>query len=196
MKEGKYNDMRTDNIERLLRKDAIEKRKTGKGGSHRAPSKKGFKGSVKFPVDFLRGKERRKYMEGETTCRIVTFQEFLNSNKDQRRKMLLNLLETYTRKELAEKWGISCQSLGMYIHKAGGNMPGGRRKKPMTSPIVKLDIESTPTAKFFISLNLRETGGALQNRFSIISATLLPDKQYAVNMMISEMEDDAEKAGT
>lgn len=63
----------------------------------------------------------------------------------------------------------------------------------MTSPIVKLDIEST---KFFISLNLRETGGALQNRFSIISATLLPDKQYAVNMMISEMEDDAEKAGT
>ena len=63
----------------------------------------------------------------------------------------------------------------------------------MTSPIVKLDIEST---KFFISLNLRETGGALQNRFSIISATLLPDKQYTVNMMISEMEDDAEKAGT
>jgi hypothetical protein len=182
--------MRTIDIERLLREDAIEKKKAGRGEAHRASRKKGFKGSVKFPVDLLRGKERRKYMGEETVLGIITFQEFLNSEKEQRRKMLENLLSKYSRKELAEKWGISPRSLGAHIYQVGGNLPGGsrRKSKPKPKPIqIEGKIETFNPPKFGITMSLESKGEELQNRLRNVVGTLLRDKKYTIEMTITEI---------
>jgi hypothetical protein len=200
--------MKIIDIERLLREDSIEKRKAGRGESHRASRKKGFKGSVKFPVDFLRGKERRKYMGEETTLRIVTLQEYKDSEKEQQIKMMRNLLEKYSRNELAGIWGVSLRTLQAYLAQLGEKMPKSRPKRK-TNPNATAIIESgaTPTQfdepvmletfppivpKFSVSLALCEKGKDLQYRLRTVLATLLRDKHYRIEMILSESEMEEE----
>lgn len=203
--------MRTIDIERLLREDSIEKRKAGRGESHRASRKKGFKGSVKFPVDLLRGKERRKYMGEETTLRIVTFQEYKDSEKEQQIKMMRNLLEKYSRKELAEIWGISLRTLQAYLAQLGEKMPKRRPKRKTNPNATAIESRATPTQfdepviletsppivpKFSVSLALCEKGEELQYRLRTILPTLLRDKRYRIEMVLSEMEEEPGKEET
>lgn len=67
--------MMPEDIGKLFIEDCISKKLISKGVHNRAARRKGFRGKVMFPVDLLKGKEKKAYMGNSD---VVTYNLYDN----------------------------------------------------------------------------------------------------------------------
>jgi hypothetical protein len=83
-----------NDYEKLFNDEIKEKKTIARGSKYRASRKKGFKGSMKTAIDFLKGKEKKIYM-GNGDVKLsnlfdnIKWEDFMNADKDKRRNILL-----------------------------------------------------------------------------------------------------------
>jgi hypothetical protein len=119
-------------IERMMRDEIREKKRTASGVHHKT-GKRGYVGTMRFPSDLLRGKEKREYRKNgkvetynmyET---IMTWAEFNRQPKDRQKLLLEKWREIHPNQEIYEKLGVShnlfhkkIKELGVEVKRKGG----------------------------------------------------------------------------
>jgi hypothetical protein len=161
--------------------DIWDKKKTASGARHRASRKKGFKGAVRTPYDFMTRKER-KQLSGEVRCYTmpISYTEF-KKMKDVRAK--IELLEKYlgefTAKELADLMGTSerniCLMRVRYITGADSH-----KNRLMKEEAAKLTVQELPIIEETQEIPeapIKETSCSLPD----LSGTEIPDFTIRLN---------------
>lgn len=82
--------MMPEDIGKLFIEDCISKKLISKGVHNRAARRKGFRGKVMFPVDLLKGKEKKAYMGNSD---VVTYNLYDNIMPygDFKQEMLIDI---------------------------------------------------------------------------------------------------------
>jgi len=102
-----------ENIERLLREDIQEKKKTGRGAfSMRGKGvKHGFSGALKTPYYYMSNKEKKK-LDGEVKVSnmyetVIPFNEFEFKDTETKKAMLLRWREIYPNTKIMKEMGLN-----------------------------------------------------------------------------------------
>lgn len=118
---------KNNNIELILKKDSMEKKRTGIGVFSRA-SRRGYTGAVKTQVDFLKGKAKKEYMGNgvvkvsniyDNIDKIPTIEELTKMPIPKARAILKYIKEKHTNRILKEKWNCGDSSVYMYYYRYG-----------------------------------------------------------------------------
>lgn len=110
-------------IEKMIKKEISEKKKISQGVKHRASRKKGFKGKVKTPVDFMSRKEKTKYTKGSSIVsynifdKIVTYEEFKLFDDNMKKGLLDEYLYDFSISEIAKAWNVNVRFVYELIHR-------------------------------------------------------------------------------
>lgn len=117
-----------ENVKKVFYLEINEKCKLKTRGQ--ASKKKGFKGEVKTPVDFLdkRRKENKDYrnsrmviktMEDLNKEKVCSYKEFTNKNAIEQREILKNYLDDLkiTQKQIAEIWNVKLHTVRDWKYK-------------------------------------------------------------------------------
>jgi len=183
--------------------DSRDKKRTARGASARASRRRGLKGAVKTPVDYLKGKERKAYMSENTITSIISYVEFKALDLSQRGRVLARLLQKYTKAQLRLEWGVSSAVLSGIIYRLKKICPELVDVAAVTryaAPAMVTTISSepccsveggVPAAKviFSMALNGEFSGSDLPNRLLNISGLLDAGKMYHVTFTLEELED-------
>lgn len=118
---------RDNDVEYLLKMDTRDKKRTGIGVFNRA-SRRGYTGTVRTQVDYLKGKAKKEYMKnGEVRVssiyddinNIPSKKDFKSMDYEKGKKILTYIKSRYTSKELAKHWGIANSSVFTLYYKFG-----------------------------------------------------------------------------
>lgn len=120
-----------ENVERLFNQEIREKKSVGRNAKYMNRS---GKGSVRMPSDYLSRKEK-KQLNGPVTSydmgKPMTYQNFKKMPEDLQRAYLQGIIERFhpTQRIIGELWGISHDSVGIWLRKLGVSPAGGRGKR-------------------------------------------------------------------
>jgi hypothetical protein len=105
--------METRDIERMLKEDIREKKKTGSGAYHMRGKgvKHGFSGALRTPYHFMSNKEKKK-LNGEVETyfmyeTIIPISEFELKDEETQKNMLTKWREIYDNLHIRKELGIS-----------------------------------------------------------------------------------------
>lgn len=196
-------------IERIWAEDIREKRKAARGVTHRASRKKGFKGGVKTPVDYMSTQEKRAYtapsevttyyIEGSTKegsteevskGTVITRETFDNLTAEQKRKVIDDLrAEGMTQYKIAEQLGYQISAYYRMLRSIGYKLASTRPVKKQEPVNVNAVVE-TPTpvieSKFNIALSGVFDGKDLGDRILGLVSILSHNMHYKVELIITE----------
>jgi hypothetical protein len=139
-----------NDVERLLREDARDKKRTGNGVFSRA-SRRGYTGAIRTTVDYLKGKEKKQYMgNGEVKMyniyddinNIPSAREIMKMDFETAKKILEQARARHNVKDLRDHWKISSKVMyselfdkhGLERAKKGGNM-WAKHKEALGKPV-------------------------------------------------------------
>jgi hypothetical protein len=190
-----------DEYEWEFMQDSMEKKRIARGAHHKASRKRGFKGAMKTPIDNLKGKARKIYMNEVTTSSIISFAEFKELPLTQRAKVMAHLLQKNKRSVICSAWGITPGALSGIVYRMKKASPelSDKLGGPIR-PISKAPVENAPvvtaiseeTAIFQVSINGEFNGADLSARilgFLSMLDTQTSDKRYQLALKLVELED-------
>lgn len=121
----RYN--RDNDIEYIFRSDSIEKKRVGVGVYNRA-SRRGYVGTVRTQVDYLKGKAKKEYM-GNGEIKVYNFyddirnlptrEQFGIMEPEKAKKILEYVKEKHTIATIAKKWGCVGGTVYTTLYKYG-----------------------------------------------------------------------------
>ena len=120
-----------ENVERLFNQEIRDKKSIGRNAKY---MNRTGKGGVRMPSDYLSRKEKRN-LNGPVTSydmgKPMTYQNFKNMPEDLQRAYLQGIQERFhpTQRTIGELWGISHDSVGIWLRKLGVAPSGGRGKR-------------------------------------------------------------------
>jgi hypothetical protein len=161
-------------VEKLFNEDVREKKKLARNAAARASRRKGFKGSVRTPYDFMSRKERREYAGNSP---VITYNlydkeggntEVLNMTPDERREYILKKInEGMSKNAIAKEMGVSTYYINKWL--------GTTTKKGKDAVSFTLSMEG-------------EFGGAdAAARLLGIVETIQPNVLYSLSLMLKEV---------
>lgn len=127
--------MKSYEIERLFNKEIVDKKRVGRGIYNRA-SRRGYTGAVRTQVDYLKGKEKKLYMNnGEVKVsnmykdinNVPQAKEIMEMEYDKANKLLTEIKKLHTGSALKTYWGFSNSSSVYHLYYKFGVM-----EKPKT----------------------------------------------------------------
>lgn len=154
------------NIEALLFKDTLDKKRTARGAFNRASRRKGFKGGVLTPVDYLKGKEKREYMNNGkvvTYYMVENWQEFKGLSLENQEQTFVHLIKKYgTISGVAAKLGTP--------------------KSTLYSWLTRNNIQNKPdVAKYFVKHKKRLNGEKVVTKQTVVKSETVEPKQRQVD---------------
>lgn len=175
-----------DSVETIFNDEIKTKKSIARGASFRASRKKGFKGSIKLPVDYLTGKEKKDYISGEVNVynmydEIISYDKFKSCDMDERKKILGEYLKRFSRKEIAEKWGVKVHTIHDYVYRLGLSEPSpeknpNKNKKANTTSNNK--EPETSISGFTIKFNGKYDGKTIEEKLVGFTQLLEADEEY------------------
>lgn len=191
--------MMPEDIEKLFIEDCISKKLISKGVHNRAARRKGFRGKVMFPVDLLKGKEKKAYMGNSDVVtynlydNIMPYDDFKKLDKDEKRKVLSEYLKRFSREEIISVWNVSKQTIYDLTYKLSLtqkriiNVPSKEMvDKKVAIKEKKAEIKKTPTAEFNISLSGNMPGKQIKERLSKILEFIEDNQNFSITFEIKE----------
>lgn len=150
-------------------KDSAEKKMVARNAKHRASRKKGFKGKITFPSDFLKGKEKKLYTNllnnGKAVTynmydTIISYQDFLLLDSENRKKHLEEYCSRFPTSTIASFWNVKRETL--YNLRSRYAIKGVKYNADAidelnaisNSPSVSIDNTTVPTASFVMPNNI------------------------------------------
>lgn len=201
------------NIERMFLDEVRDKKRTA-SGVHSRTGKRGYVGKMKFPSDFLKGKEKRDYLKASKVRvynmydEIISYKDFMLLDNEGRKKYLEGWTRLYTVNEIAEAWGITYKNTYNHFKRADINIVkksprgrnGGRRKvntaivETTQAPIIEQKIVEVVAPKhngFAISYNGEYTAEEVATKLEKIGIILSDEagQRYKVEISIMELGD-------
>lgn len=191
--------MRDDNdIKAIFREDIKEKKIIGRGVCGRASRKKGFKGKMRTPVDFMKGQEKKDYINRKVVVysmfdTLVSFDEFKSFDMEKRKKYMVEYLKRFSRREIADKWGVKTHTVNDHVHRLGLSQPNPAKGLRHTTTRVKI-VEATPTLAntlsekiegFKVTFGGSYKGKEIQERLLSISQLLVEDREYNIQIILA-----------
>ena len=179
-----------------------DKKRTARSARARASRKKGHKGGVKFPYDYLSNKEKKKLI-GKVVIynmydKILTREEFNRLGWEGKLQQLDHWKQLHGYKVVGEAWGITSTavaSLRGFVMTKLGLKPPRKRQAPrknkkqteVTAPVTEEVIETTPVPVkgFNVSLIGEYTGQQIQERILNMAGLLGSDTTYKLTFTIS-----------
>ena len=143
-----------DNIEKIFREDLIEKKRIALGASHRASSKRGFKGPIKFQVDLLKGNKRKEYIKGseikmsnlyDKLENVPSLEEIEKMGEEKARNILITLRTKHKTSDLAKHWGVKAWVITQKLVKKY-NLPKLRSNEKQSRYYNKKMIVTNPSS--------------------------------------------------
>jgi len=175
-------------IEKLFFQDIAQKKQAGVG-IYKKTGTRGHVGSVRTPYDFMTNQEKRK-LNGKVVISsvydtIMSLKEFKKLDQEERTKTLKAYLfeKEFSRKQIAETWGISNSTLYHYINKAGLITSIARPEKIESKQAIEEEVERG----FNINLTGEFSGKEVQDRIIALGQILSEDKEYAITVQIKEL---------
>ncbi len=205
-----------ENIEVIFKQDIVEKAKTARGSRCRASRKKGYKGNVKTPMDFMSRKEINK-LNGKVVVynmydTVMEYEQFKALPESERKATLAGYLKRHSRKAIAEVEGWNLQK----VHDNARKLGLSETRTPKTENVreevtmsnegkVAPDYEgmlkqaraendklraelhkATVRSGFTMELDEEMTGDELATRLLKMGDMLFKDKGYIVHMTVKE----------
>ncbi|MBZ4649239.1 hypothetical protein [Thermosipho sp. (in: thermotogales)] len=118
--------MERNEYEELFKNDILEKKRLCRSKKVVTTGKK--KVTVMTPVDYLKGLEKKKYINLENDGKVryykmsdilISLDEFKKLDDNKKAEYLKSYLQKYTRNEIAKKWNVKKSFLSYYINKLG-----------------------------------------------------------------------------
>lgn len=143
-------------IKRLFNEDIRDKKTTARG-VHNRTGTRGYVGKMKFPSDFLKGKEKKAYKgAGKVKTysmydNIIDYTSFLSLSEEEQYKYLTNYRERFSNKEIMDKWGIGNNTYYRLTDKLGvkklrrGKRKGSTKAKSTVKETKSYDTSELPT---------------------------------------------------
>jgi len=198
-----------EEIERLLKQDEIYKKVIARGARNRVSRRRGIKGPVMTPVDFLSGKEKRGYTKpGEVTSyymKPISWDEFLKLNKEHRIKTLETYLNRMDRGTVIKEMGTTKSAFNTQIHSLGlGGKYRTRKsdgeathkmpeKKEEANQMNQLDISKFEGISSSHQIVGKCSGKELDLRLTGIQNMLMENGTYIVQLDIQEVNAKTKK---
>ena len=193
--------------EKLFEKDSREKKRIARGASARASRKKGFKGGVKTPSDFMTKKQIRE-MSGKVKVSNI-YDKYKNlENLPDKQTMLQMSKNPDTIEELrmileTAKTVHSSHTIAKYIKMSSGTLyciyervgvaynKSKRVTKQKVVPELKEEevtpIEVKPINQFTINMKGTYSKEDIENRILALTNLMLDDSTYEFEMILKEI---------
>ncbi|MCW3489674.1 hypothetical protein [Dethiobacter alkaliphilus] len=170
-------------------------------------SRTGRKGAVMTPVDFLRGKDKKAYMQNSEVKvynmyeeKVMPYEEFKELPIEKQVVLMTKWRDEVGTNNIIKDMKISRKKFYSDVLKSLGieTKPRGRRPKKETEETsvtartdTEASVELTPTASsgentFIISFNGRLPGHALANRLARLARIIDGDGTYEINVEVRE----------
>lgn len=101
----------TLNIERLLREDTLEKKRTGRG-IFSAKGKRGYVGKMIFPTDLMSRKDKYNHRKAGKVVSfnmyetVIEFENFTDMQEEEQKRLLTEYRKRFPNKTVMDAWGI------------------------------------------------------------------------------------------
>ena len=198
--------------EKMFEKDSREKKRIARGASARASRKKGFKGGVRTPSDFMTKKQIRE-MSGKVKVSNI-YDKYKNlENLPDKQTMLQMSKNPDTIEELrmileTAKTVHSSHNIAKYIKMTSGTLyciydrvgvaynkskgtKSNREKKKKVVPKLKEEevtpIEVKPINQFTINIKGTYSKEDIENRILALTNLMLDDSTYEFEMILKEI---------
>lgn len=189
-----------DDITRLFQSDINSKKKTSTGAFHRASRTGTIKGKMLTPVDLLKGKAKKEYMNnGEVIVynmlddikNVKSFEEIMEMPLEEGKKYLENIRSRHTMSKLRKHWGVSTYAIYHKLFKKFNIKTNPIIQKPSETKEIEIPkgiALKTISRGFNIALNGTFTGEELVDRISSLTYLLTEGKKFNVEFSIQEVE--------
>ena len=193
--------------EKMFEKDSREKKRIARGASARASKKKGFKGGVRTPSDFMTKKQIRE-MSGKVKVSNI-YDKYKNlENLPDKQTMLQMSKNPDTIEELrmileTAKTVHSSHNIAKYIKMSSGTLyciydrvgvaynKSNRVTKQKVVPELKeeevIPIEVKPINQFTINMKGTYSKEDIENRILALTNLMLDDRTYEFEMILKEI---------
>ena len=193
--------------EKLFEKDSREKKRIARGASARASRKKGFKGGVRTPSDFMTKKQIREmsgkvkvsniYDKYKNLENLPDKQTMLQMSKNpdtiEELRMILETAKTvHTSHTIAKHIKISPGTLYCIYERVGVAYNKSKRvTKQKVVPKLKEEevtpIEVKPINQFTINMKGTYSKEDIENRILALTNLMLDDSTYEFEMILKEI---------
>lgn len=140
-----------DDIERMFNQEIRDKKRTATGIHHRA-SRRGYTGTIRTQVDYLKGKEKKLYMgNGEikvsnlydTLENLPSFEELNNLDFNTAKNIAYLAKKNFSNKQLIDYWKINNYTLYIKVFKKFGVYEGNyaTKSKSKAKEVEQLEIK-------------------------------------------------------
>lgn len=186
-----------ESIEELFLEEVKEKRRAGSGVFHKT-GKRGYVGTLRTAIDFLKGKEKQLYKGNGKVVKyvdysvVLTYDNFIKLPEEEQIKRLKEWRQNLKNKEIAEKMGIEQWKLYELYKKY--NIPtksGKSMAVAITSATARTitDIEVLPAQRtgFFVRFDGTYEGSVISDKILKLASVLDGEStKYKVTLMIEE----------
>ena len=193
--------------EKMFEKDSREKKRIARGASARASRKKGFKGGVKTPSDFMTKKQIREmsgkvkvsniYDKYKNLENLPDKQTMLQMSKNpdtiEELRMILETAKTvHTTHAIAKYMKMSSGTLYCIYERVGVAYNKSKRvTKQKVVPELKekevTPIEVKPINQFTINMKGTYSKEDIENRILALTNLMLDDSTYEFEMILKEI---------
>lgn len=193
------DDDRPSEIAKMLWKENQEKKIIARGVHGLASRKRGIKGAVKTPVDYMKGREKKLYTGATKSKNLpMLYSVFLQKSKEEKKELLEGYLKEYPKvKDLAEVWiPLGLPSVDMiYNWRRSLGMKYDKRvkktKEASMEDIIK-EVEETTNKANAISAKINSINSEVEEKIKGISYNVeLIGGEISGNELSDRLEDIA-----
>lgn len=205
--------MKSWEIEKMFNKETSSKKRVARGVFNRA-SRRGYVGSVRTQVDFLKGKEKKAYMNN-SEVRVYNMYEDINNvpkveeikkmDKFEGCKLLTELKKLHSSASLQRYWGFNNSSSVYQLYYRFGVMEDPKikrreekaRNKALKKSNSRRNIQKIEAPQIEIPVNKNvfkiEFAGSyskedVEQRVLNVCGTMIEGKKYRVQFSLAEEE--------
>lgn len=187
-----------NDIERMLQEDIRDKKTAGRGVFNRA-SRKGYTGTVRTQVDFLKGKAKKEYM-GNGDVKVSNIYDDIKNipsveqlrameNKDVAKRIIEIARKKHKIIDLVNHWGFSDNYLYSKFFPEFDIQT--RPTRPYTKHVKEVkesaQVDDKSDELFTIKFSSGDIkGDVVKDRIGNILCVLNPEAQYEVKLSITE----------
>lgn len=203
--------MKSYEIEKMFTKEIIDKKRTGRGVYNRA-SRRGYTGTVRTHVDFLKGKAKKEYMgNGEVRrmnmysdlTNLPTVEEMQDMDIEKVKNILTECKKKNTSKSIAEKLGYKSTGSLYHIYERYG-VPITKRKyktkkdknkdkdenaidNNIPNQVLVQNVNNEFKNSFELTFKGEYIGDSIETRILSITSSLSKENTYRITLNIEEV---------
>ncbi len=179
-----------NDIQAIFDQDVKDKKRIG-SGIYNKTGKKGYVGKMRTPYDLMSAHERKQLNEKVVSYSvydtIMPYEDFKMLEKKARVRTLEEYIKRFSRKEIAEAWGVQTYSVHDWVSRLGLSSPKQTEK---TNAQQKKD--EGPVEKdegFSIKLSGSFDGKEIQDRLVALAQILVEERPYDITFVVNEVKD-------